>query len=216
MAYRFSADLRVKERDDVDRCRHCARPTWSLRRCCVRCKRDGLAGPGTVASLHARGARPRIGVAFACYWLGHVAFSVIAGHMILWALGMPRMNGNFPAILMFVFLEGALEGIGFLIAVMLSPRPVAELRFRYYLLAAGIGAVCAIVTNAALFNPARFGVAALLGWAALLVLFSAVATRVLLGFALATRLVHSGESLRCKNCGHDLSFEAEPICPDCD
>lgn len=213
---RTASNQRVKEREDADRCRHCGRPTWSLRRCCVRCKQMGGRGRGTVASLHARRAGPRMGFAFWCFWLGHVVVSIVAAHFILGGLGVAAPNGLFAAVILFGILESTLESLGFLLAVLLSPQPAAEKRFRYYLLAAGLGAVCAVVSNAVILNAAKRGFAIPPGaLVAVLVLFAAIVTRVALSFRLASHVMHDDQPARCERCGFDLTFEAEPICPDC-
>ena len=61
---------RVKEREYVDRCRYCGRPTWSFRRRCVPCKRAGRRGPGVYSGI-------RYGVnlqalASIVFWISHV------------------------------------------------------------------------------------------------------------------------------------------------
>jgi hypothetical protein len=187
---------RVKERDEVDRCRHCGRPTWSFRRRCVRCKRAGRTGPGTVPSLYSKRAGACRVLAFGCFWAAHVAAAVVFAVILVAGTGGVVPTGDVREFLLLGLMESTLDGIGFALAVMLSPRPSVELRPRYYLLAACTGVTCTLLTSVTILGLDRAtALPRELLFAVPIVLTAAVA-RICLSASFATRLLDEGEEMR--------------------
>ena len=201
----------VKEREDADCCRYCGRPTWSMRRCCVRCKRAGRLGPGTFASWHATGARRA--PALAAFWLGHVApltvLSIAAG-----------IAGTIPPDIVIHGLqlglfESTLSTVGFGIAIVFAPRPPRAASRSYLLVSVVAGLIAAIVVNVALvllwfavdppFEPAYVVL--------LVVLISANVGRVVLGVGISGRSPESNNaSAECTNCGRSIDSTENQCC----
>lgn len=213
--------LRVKEREDPDWCRHCGRPTWSLRRCCVRCKRAGRTGPGTIASRYAPSRSASRLLALLCFGLAHLWATTALFVAASWAVdgARPAVHLLIPAVFAGIFLA-TLDGLGFAIAAALARRPERRAASRYYALAAGIGVLCAALGLGALYllenavNPPSFG------YAVLLVLgLSASISQFGLVTAFATGLLREAASQApqhlCGFCGANLTSSIEPECPTC-
>jgi len=211
-----SPPQRVKERDEVDRCRHCGRPTWSFRRCCVPCKRAGRNGPGTIPSLHAgRSTACRL-MAFGCFWAAHVAAAVLFGTVLLAGAGQPVPAGGIREFFLLGILESTLDGVGFALAIVLSPRPAAELRPRYYLLAASTGVFCTVLTSGAVIGIGRAASVPPELLLTIPVVLTAVAARVCLSASFATKLLESNaDQTPCSACGTEPDGPDELFCREC-
>jgi hypothetical protein len=207
---------RVKERDEVDCCRHCGRPTWSLVRRCVRCKRAGLSGPGTIPSrCSERSAANRI-LAFGCFWVAHVAAAVMLTAILAIGMEQPVHTGDVRQFFLLGLLESTLDGIGFAVAMILSPRPAAELRLRYYLQAAYTGVICTLLTSVAVIGIGRAASIPLELQFAIPVVLTAAVARICLSTSFTTRLLESAaDRIPCSFCGAKPSDPDELFCREC-
>jgi hypothetical protein len=211
-----TSTARVKERDEVDRCRHCGRPTWSFRRCCVPCKRAGRGGPGTIPSLYSQRSTACRVLAFGCFWAAHMVAAVLLAAMLVIGMGRPIHTGDVREFFLLGLLESTLDGIGFSVAITLSPRPAAALRPRYCLLAAYTGVVCTILTTAAVIGIGRAGSVPPELLLAVPVVLTAVAARVCLSASFAARLLESGaDRTPCTACGTEPCGPDELFCREC-
>lgn len=207
---------RVKERDEVDRCRHCGRPTWSLARRCVRCKRAGRSGPGTYSSLYCeRFTASRI-LAFGCFWSAHVAAAVMLTGILAIGMGRPIHSGNVREFLLLGLLESTLDGFGFIVALLFSPRPAPELRPQFYVQAAFTGVICTVLTSIAVAGLPRAGSMPLELQLAVPVVLTAAVARICLSTSYNTRMLESGaDRSPCSLCGTEPDAPDELFCREC-
>jgi hypothetical protein len=157
-----------------------------------------------VPSLYSRRAGASRVLAFGCFWTAHVAAAVVLAAIVVTGMGRPIHSGSFGELLLLGVFESTLDGIGFVLAVILSPRPATGLRPRYYLLAACTGVISTLLTTAVLLGVGSTGPLPPPVLFSIPVVLTAVVARICLSASFATRLLESdaGES-PCAVCGEE-------------
>lgn len=215
-----ATNMRVKEREDPDWCRFCGRPTWSLRRCCVRCKRAGKTGEGIWPSRYAPGAAASRGWSFVAFFTGHAVTTTAVFILLAFAAGIGLPPFVLPQIVVISMLFALMDGIGYAVACAMTKRTSYRFRVRYYALSLAIGVLCALAGCGAVsllartLNPPSLPVCVLI-----LIALAASLSQLILAIGFATGFLAGvsppADKALCRFCGFDLTGNTQLTCPLC-